>query len=426
MSSLEIARAIHKCVEDLDTNAFAHLWKDGISGREEDPESIELTRCKLLRGFAKSLLGGTPITRSTFRPSGVDELKTNFYLDQFCQREILKEDHGEFKITMSLFEHWLVNGGYTWLITDTFGEEIELARRATDDELYIKPNELVTLVESWPVYNGIKIDSTRVQAWLDHVQSNYDKRLLLNLLFHLRILSEAEISSKFREVYDDVKREFPSWYPMNRIQVRPDIMVTYCDGEGKSGQTYASKFAKANKISTSSISSASTFKDKLTKIEESTNGSINGLVIVDDLVGSGDTLSKSVPEFLGEHTELLKNRSMSVCVVVLLATPEGEAKLRKALDRYDNVELFVCETIDDKHYAFSGETIWSNEDELYKAKEICFQWGKKVSSKSPLGYKNQGLLVVLPDRCPNNSLPILHSSSKDGEWRCLFERAKTS
>ncbi|CZT26404.1 hypothetical protein PCPL58_p5051 (plasmid) [Pseudomonas cerasi] len=41
-----------------------------------------------------------------------------------------------------------------------------------------------------------------------------------------------------------------------------------------------------------------------------------------------------------------------------------------------------------------------------------------------LGFKNQGLLLVLPETCPNNSLPILYKA-KVGVWTPLFPRPTT-
>ena len=425
VSSLEATRAMHSCIEDMDTNAFAHLWKDGINGREDFPEIIELKRCKLLNGLARKLLSNQPVKKESFAPPGLSPLETNRFLDEFCQRGVFDEHQGEFKISMDLFRMWLISGGYKDLTADTLGEELESARLSEEDSAQVTPNEVVALSKKWPVYNGIGVNETRIQAWLDQVETELDKRLLMTLLENTRLLSEHDINTRFREAYDTVKLELQSWFPENKMQVRQDLMVSYCDGEGKSGQAYASRFAKANKISTNCISGEFKFRDKLLQLEENTNVTINGLIIVDDLIGSGDTLSKSVPEFLDENVDLIKDRSMTVHIIVLLATTEGEAKLRKVLAKYDFISLVICENLNDNNYAFTGQNLWNSEEELYRAKELCMSLGVKVAPKTPLGYKNQGLLLVLPDRCPNNSLPILHSNASDGTWNCLFERAKT-
>ncbi|MCY1310058.1 hypothetical protein D9M70_602150 [compost metagenome] len=60
---------------------------------------------------------------------------------------------------------------------------------------------------------------------------------------------------------------------------------------------------------------------------------------------------------------------------------------------------------------------------MHKAKALCLRLGTKLY-KQPLGFKNQGLLLVLPETCPNNSLPIL-CKAKVGVWTPLFPRPTT-
>ena len=64
-------------------------------------------------------------------------------------------------------------------------------------------------------------------------------------------------------------------------------------------------------------------------------------------------------------------------------------------------------------------------DEFHAAKELCQRLGINVDKSRPLGYEEQGLLIVFSRNCPNNTLPILHSSGRGEErWKPLFERIK--
>ncbi len=108
-----------------------------------------------------------------------------------------------------------------------------------------------------------------------------------------------------------------------------------------------------------------------------------------------------------------------------MCNAEGELRVRSTLEDLDSrAEVYVCEALDRPHVAFvDGVGIWEDEAERGIAKELCLRLGKEVSMTKPLGYRHQGLLVVLPENCPNNSLPILHGRRKgEVSWRPLFER----
>jgi hypothetical protein len=58
------------------------------------------------------------------------------------------------------------------------------------------------------------------------------------------------------------------------------------------------------------------------------------------------------------------------------------------------------------------------------AKEIVLIYGKKIVKNAPLGRKDGQLLVVFPDNCPNNSLPILWKTGTSSfPWTPLFGRS---
>jgi hypothetical protein len=59
----EVRRAVTDLVEQLDTNAFAHFWKDGIPHGREEAEVIALKRCRVLVAMARTRRHGQPLTR---------------------------------------------------------------------------------------------------------------------------------------------------------------------------------------------------------------------------------------------------------------------------------------------------------------------------------------------------------------------------
>ena len=76
VSGAEVGKAVDRVVRRLDTNAFAHYWRDGIRGGAEEVEIVSLDRCRLLVAWARVRRAGNAATaeamaRSGASPSGI-------------------------------------------------------------------------------------------------------------------------------------------------------------------------------------------------------------------------------------------------------------------------------------------------------------------------------------------------------------------
>jgi hypothetical protein len=152
---------------------------------------------------------------------------------------------------------------------------------------------------------------------------------------------------------------------------------------------------------------------------------VGGVVVVDDIVATGQSLSENLRRFLSDNAQIIKDRSITVVAVALLATQQGDEVVRAALRRnsYRDVDFRVCEILNRSAQAFvEGNGIWESDEEASRAKALVQDLGRRIYKDSPLGFGNLGLLVVLSDTCPNNSLPILHSVGAGKSWKPLFSR----
>lgn len=221
-----------------------------------------------------------------------------------------------------------------------------------------------------------------------------------------------------------VRRQTTNRLPASRAERRYDLVITYCDGEGKSGQYYASKYAEENRISTQCILGPDDFSNRLQELEKQ-RGTVAGIVFVDDVVATGRSLHTNLTAFLLANPTIAE-RSIPVVVVVLLATIEGEQYLRDAMvaEMGPNIDLRVCEHIDQRMLPFgAGSKFWASDVEADRARSLVRKLGAYVYKSRPLGYGDTGLLLVFPQTVPNNSLPILHSSGKAPQtWKPLFPR----
>jgi hypothetical protein len=133
-------------------------------------------------------------------------------------------------------------------------------------------------------------------------------------------------------------------------------------------------------------------------------------------------------KFISNNEQLLRDIMVPITAIALTATPQGEQYVRDALNKLElDVDLWVCELLTGNYFAFSEDTsFWTSPHDKEEAKALCVDLGAAIYHDAPLGFGNQGLLIVFPDTCPNNTLPILHSdggsATGGAKWVPLFPR----
>ena len=433
ITSQEVKHFLPKIVSQLDVNVFAHFWKDGIDGDYKEKEIQSLNRCRILVAYARAKRKNEKTDLKTIASyvssQKLSEDQVGIILNNFCFRRIMVEDNNEFIVRIKLFERWLISEGINIIIIDQLGDELSDQKRRQEDDAYIHPDEIVNLANRWPLYQGSKITTDIIRSWLQQIESQISQRLLFTLLKNIRFPEEAETNSMLIDAHDSLKSYFQGAKHITRKRSdrRQDIIVTYIDGAGKSGAYYAPKYCRENLLSTKSNTEIEAINKKL---RQSIDKSIplSGIVIIDDFIGTGNSISSNMKLFIDKNINELRLLNVPIKVIAIFSTMEGEDNVRSSFSKlnYHDIDLHICETLDEKHYAFTDNSnIWKSDDDKIQAKQICQSYGSKLSKRAPLGFKNQGLLLVFPRNCPNNSLAILHSKkSKAGfTWNPLFERA---
>jgi AAA+ ATPase superfamily predicted ATPase len=431
VTAKEVRSAVETEISTLDASSFAHLWQDGIFKPVGEREPDILRRMAVLVAIARCLRRGIDVTSPNIADnkfsSVISEAEILPTLNDFVRRSVLRENSGVYEFALPLFRLWLMDVGATRLVSDPLSEELARSIKAEEDAAHVKSEEVAVLARTWPTYRGRHIGTDDIRTWLQQVDSNHDQRILFKLLSRLRFLSEAEIREKLRTVHGFLRPSLPQFITRKASDRRKDVLITYVDGEGKSGQSCASQYAEENRIAVDCIISPATFRNSFLEHERE-NGPVAGLVIVDDIASTGGTLAGKATLFIQEHADVLVQSGTLVFVVTLLSTASADERVRNALSKIDQVraDFRSCEILDGRVFAFKdGNGIWSNENEAARAKALCTDLGVKIYKKAPLGYGNQGLLVVFPTTVPNTTLPILHSYSRISSgrrWTPLFER----
>jgi DNA polymerase III delta prime subunit len=430
VTATEVRRATEAAISGLGANSFAHLWQDGISKALDERELDILYRMKVLVALARCIRQRLPT-----RTSNIAENRSSMILpstqiqpilNDFQHREILVDIDREYKFTLPIFQTWLVDVGVSQLVSDSLREELASSIIEEENAALVKSNEIVELVDQWPTYRGMRIGTDDIRGWLQQVDNAKDQRLLFNLLKRTKVFSEAHVRERLKSIHATmVKPLLPEFIIRKRGARRTDVLLTYVDGEGKSGSGYASMYAEENSIDADCIISPSDFRNKY-NIHASKYEQPVALIIIDDIAATGRTLSTNLEVFMRENNDIVS--FVKIRIITLAATAKAQKSIDRLFLKLQNLDIDfrTCEIIETKNYALTEDsTVWNSQEERERTKSLCLDLGKNIYKDNPLGYGELGLLIVFPTTTPNNSLPILHSRSKNGsslKWRPLFPR----
>ncbi len=427
----EVRLAIAAQVPTFDTNAFAHLWQDGIHKPVNEREPDILRRCRTLVLVARAARRNLPITIENLlaQKHGLMLPDTEIVpvLHNFVGRLVLRENQGQYTFVLPIFRAWLVEVGGSRLIADALGEELAHHVQTAEDKAFVQSNEITALVRNWPTYQGREITSDEVRAWFEQAEGHRQQRLLFRLLQHLRFYGDVEIREAFKTLHSFIRPSLPPFVIRKRTDRRSDVLLTYADGEGKSGQFYASRYAETNEVAAKSIVAPYHFSQQVReKMEAGLKPA--SLLFLDDLVATGRSLARNLSRFVSANEVLLRELSIPVTAMALAVTTDGDEMVRNVIGAFDwlQFDLRYVDVVGPREQAFSGDLgIWTSQDEKERAKALCQDLGALIYPNNPLGFGDQGLLISFPMNCPNNTLPILHSPSRaeaSRSWRPLFLR----
>lgn len=421
----DVRRALSQRISELDTNAFAHFWKDGISEEREEAEVVELRRLRVLVAFGRAARLGS-VTRESLHTAlsglALDASSAGPVVDDFLRRDVLRDVSGQLSTSLPLFQMWITDVGVTKLIASTLADEIAGELAKANEIAYVKSGELIELVSQWPLYRAREVTAEAVRAWLDQVPNAQDQRYLFTILKSLRFVTPTEISDLLRQAQSAVARVTPPLKRENKVEKRRDLLVTYVDGPAKSGATYARAYAKEAGILLDCVVEPSKVGRKL-EVESSSH---SALVIVDDFAGTGRTIADGLESFLEPISAQLKITGIPVVVVLLFATTEAQERIAKLASRFSSlrIEVYLGVELGPEARAFRNDHpgIWKDEDERDRAKALCVRLGTGLY-KDALGFGSQSLLIAFPEGCPNNCLPILFASRAGMQpWHALLPR----
>ena len=263
----------------------------------------------------------------------------------------------------------------------------------------VDADRLTTWVDKFAGY-PTQISRPRLTQWLSQFNNNHHD-LGARLLDAVEFFREDHVTNAYRSVLGSL----PGWSKQATQRRGRWRFVAFSVRSGESGDRMLHTFRVANGLS------ASRYKDLFIHKPDLLRENLGGddtVVFVDDFSGTGKQAVDAWNDSLGE---LLPGRPRTFLVLAVAVT--------QAMQRISQDTPLVVKAyrhLKAKDNLFADACICYTNPEKTTVLHYC----RRADGAHPRGYGDCGILIVMTHRCPNNSLPILHSPSP--AFRGLFPR----
>jgi hypothetical protein len=243
-----------------------------------------------------------------------------------------------------------------------------------------------------------EVTPTAIRNWLSQfaaVHSDLSSRLLDAVVF----VSHNDIHAAFRAILAGL----PGWSPDATLRAGRWRFVPYTSSAGESGDTMLHVFRKANGLKSSRFNELFIYRSDLLRQRLSSRDTV---VFVDDFSGTGDQVCKAWKRTI---SELLPGAPTVFLVLVAANLP---AMGRIAAETPLKVACHMPLPEDEDLFS----PLCTHFSDLEKASVLAYC--TRADPRSPRGYGDCGLMLVLAHGGPNNSIPILHATRN--RWKGLF------
>ncbi|QQE64092.1 hypothetical protein GFS31_07700 [Leptolyngbya sp. BL0902] len=418
----EAKESIVESIEMLDMVNVNHFWTDGIW--EDQPERRDQTqtqRRKFLIAYSEIKRCNRKVEYQEVHQSRIlTDVATDSMIENFVNRGILINEEGYFRLKPDLFDEWLIQRG-SQLLTSSFSDANALEElKNKEDKAFVTSQEITELAKNWGLYRTDKITAENIRAWLNQFPNNLERRLMFKLLKNITFYSEVKVREKLKIIHNNVRKQMTFLIKDDEKYSR-EILLSSFDKPTKSSSSYARMYASENKVISTNVAS---LEDIPKSLQQDHDRRISAIVFIDDIIASGGSIIDGIERLNQLCGETIAERNIKVVISTICGLESGreavESKVEKAIPF--KVEIYMCDTLNDSNRCFTeASSIFDDEAERQKAKEIAHRYGVKIQKKQPLGFDGGQLLIVFYDTCPNNSLPILWCNV-ESSWTPLFRR----
>jgi len=419
---------IATAIPRLGATSFQHFWDDAIQGDPEDQRHVSLLRRKVLLAIALCLRDRAPLTEDAVvraaRRYEVDGPNALDVLRGFSERSILVAvGDGTLHFHVPLFARWLADEGVREIVV-TMGDDDALIRRQRAEEAARpKSAELAELASRWRTYAGRLLDESTLKAWLQQFGHPRAQRLMLHLLEGLRYYTHEDVRERLRRLHGFVLRDLAAAGHEYRFtgqkRHRDDILVCGLEGGGSGAGHLVKPYRDENAIYKDRVVDAGRVREALAG-----DGRVRAVVVVEDFIATGGNAQHQIKQLSRLWTaDEPWPAGVPVYLLVICGFDKGVSRVQRTADALAlPLTVHVADELGDHDRAFhEASTVFPDEADRERAREIAYERGVELEPKHPLGHEDSQALVCFEARCPNNTLPVLYKSNPN--WDALFPRA---
>lgn len=254
---------------------------------------------------------------------------------------------------------------------------------------------------AWPIEKSFD----HVLKWLMQFDTD-DIDLGVRVLKHLNVVGFEDLNTSLSIAYSKLERVAID--KNSKISPRNTLFAGIGDG-AKSGAMIGYNFRIANELPEDNFMT----DDSLVHLE---SGLIENIVLVDDVIGTGDQATKEIRALTEKVTPFgVKN--------IFLLTAVGMTEGIKAIITDTKAHVFSAFEYTDLDTVTNLDSAFYDgipHERRSKLRDRLDYYGK-VSNKAGLGYGGIGALIAFYYNTPNISLPVIWGSRNS--WIPLFKRA---
>jgi len=270
-----------------------------------------------------------------------------------------------------------------------------------------------------PLLPGCRIDATRMRTWLDSFEGyrvavsqgaierwieQFDpghRDMAARILDSVDFINKLRIQAAFRTILQSL----PGWSIQENQRLGKWRFVPFSGSSGTSADSMIHLFRMANALTSRQFNKLFIYRRDLLQEDYTENDTI---VFIDDFSGTGTQACNSWREFFSEIVPLRPKKVLALVAISIRAqqriTRETELEVWNDIQLRDSDNIFHDECL---HFTALD-------------KQITLRYCRRADRSNPRGFGDCGYVVVFPERCPNNSIPVLYMSHQ--RWRGLFPR----
>lgn len=284
-------------------------------------------------------------------------------------------------------------------------------------------SEIVGKIKFLKKHKLINIDLERLDWWLENFRSNTIHRLFSLIVLDSLIYRSYEMLNKsilrclikdIKPIYEEIQNvEFTVMDWIEKLKLDKSLKIKFY-GVNKDNNIQSSNIILRNLHTIVHNSHLIVNDTQLThNIRSKTL-----IVILDDIIGSGEQFSKYFKRLVKAYPEIDENK---IIYVPLMATQKGIDKIKTCADLINKpIKIFPCEIIDLEKHILSSDTISKFKNILdfesnYDFLELFIDMNKDFPfiKSNWLGWDEAKLAFINEWGCPNQTVAMVYHDENE-------------